>query len=293
MKTYERAFGIDWTGDMVKPGPRKALTLAQQRLSASSRTPSGPQVSFTCEAFRHGDESKRVALVRNRCNTQNVALSKWWKIALRSYIKQRMWKRLPEHDEDCHLPPRFERIYQPEKLGQFDRIFSRAWETPVRQSHAAQHSEGVEDDEITDFTRVIALDSAKSGHVGDKDVDSRSHDGTELRRFVEERGFDPCSASTLQSFGKYFEVSGSSNFEYIGQNQVASIHPPPDEYLRYCAPSSHVFGQPQSYQRERVEEFKNALHEHTLSADNVSGIREVSECWRYNGSLKRALVMLN
>lgn len=282
MKSYERAFGVDWSGDTVKPRPLKTLTLAQQRLSASSRASSGSRVSVSFEAFSHGDESKRVALVRNRCKAQNVALSKWWKIAIRSYIKQRMWKRLPEHDDGCHLPPRFERIYQPEKLGQFDRIFSRAWETPVRRSHAAQHSEGVEDDEVTDFTRVMALDVAKSGHVGDRSFDGRSLDGTELRRFVDEKGFDPCSASTLHSFGKHFEIPASSNFEYIGQNDVSSIHSPPDEYRRYCAPSNHVFGQPQYYQLKRVEEFKNALHEYTLAADNVSGIREVGNLLEFS-----------
>ena len=275
MKKYERTFGIDWSVDAVKPGPSKTLTLAQQRLSASSRTISGPQVGLNFESYRHGDESKRVALVRNRCKAQNVALSKWWKIALQQYIQQRMWMSSQENDEECHLPPRFERIYQPEKLGQFDRIFSRAWETPVRRSHAAQHSEGVEDNEVADFTRVIAVDCANPSKVGDSSLDGRTSDATTLGRFVNANGFEPRSASKLQSFGKYFDTPWSSTFEFIRQNHHANDRSPPEEYLRYCTPSSQVFGQIQAHHEDRVEEFRSALHEYTLESDNVSGIREV------------------
>lgn len=281
MKTYERAFGIDWSGDLANTEPTKMLTIAQQRLSASSRTSTGSRSSLpTADSSssnnnKHRDESKRVALVRSRCKAQNKALSTWWKIALQTYIKQRMWMRLRQNDEECHLPPRFERVYQPEKLGQFDRVFSRAWETPVRRSHAAQHAEGVEDDDSVDFARVIAVEHVEPDRSIEKPHSSSPTVEIPLRKFVDENSFAPQSESALKSFGQYYEAPMTTTFEYIGQNNAASTQSPPDEYLRYCAPSSKVFGHPQSYRTDRVDEFQKELHDYTLEADDVAGIQEV------------------
>jgi hypothetical protein len=36
--------------------------------------------------------------------------------------------------EDSLLPPRYERLYQPEKMAQFDRFFARGWATPLRSA---------------------------------------------------------------------------------------------------------------------------------------------------------------
>jgi hypothetical protein len=47
---------------------------------------------------------------------------------------------------------------------------------------------------------------------------------------------------------------------------------PPDDYLKYCEPSSQLFLPPSS---ERVEEFKKKLLDLSLTADDVAGINEV------------------
>lgn len=279
MKTYQRAFGIDWreygesTDGVDRDPPPKTFPLVPRWLSTSTRTRSVLQSSS-----RDG-ESKCVTRMRNRCNAQNIALSVWWKKALQSNLKERMWVRLGSTQEESLLPGRFERVYQPEKLGQFDRFFSRTWETPIRRSHAAQHSEGVEDDAIAiDFARVIATDLTSPNHANqDHPSDNSASGGIPLSKFVRDYGFEPRTESALKLFAEHYNRAPvRPNFEYLSQSDASRMKSPPDEYLRYCAPSSQEFDQPQSYRVDRVEEFKRELHDYSLSADDVAGIREVS-----------------
>lgn len=80
--------------------------------------------------------STRMAAVKNKFRAQIESLSLWWKVAIQCYIQQRMWMRIgspAEYDESDS----FERIYQPDKLTQFDKYFARAWSMPSRLSHEA------------------------------------------------------------------------------------------------------------------------------------------------------------
>jgi macrodomain Ter protein organizer (MatP/YcbG family) len=65
----------------------------------------------------------------------------WWRVAIQAYIQQRMSMQLVQKKTEISIPSRFDRIYQTEKLAQFDKLFSRSWAVPVRLSHAAQHSQ--------------------------------------------------------------------------------------------------------------------------------------------------------
>ena len=76
-------------------------------------------------------ESREISRVRLTCQKQNESLSEWWKYAVHQYIQQRMWMQLGKHTTE-DLPPRFERLYQPDKLSQFDKLFARNWATPIR-----------------------------------------------------------------------------------------------------------------------------------------------------------------
>ena len=142
MMLYQRTFGIDWSDeeddDIVRGDGDGTGGTAEE--SGSGLVPGAPPDD--------GDkESWRIKRVRKRCSAQNEALSSWWKAAVQSYVQQRMWMTLGRGpDPECLLPPRFERLYQPEKLAQFDKFFARSWATPVRLTHQAQHSHSVEDD---------------------------------------------------------------------------------------------------------------------------------------------------
>jgi hypothetical protein len=286
MKTYQRAFGIEWredeeSTDGVDPEPpfKSTSSAAQQWSTASRARSTRPNISSSGSSSSWEGESKRVTQVRNRCKAQNVALSTWWKVALQSNIKDRMWIRLGNRHDESLLPQRFERVYQPEKLGQFDRFFSRTWETPVRRSHAAQHSEGVEDDDAIDFSRVISNDFASPSRTNQnhRQVDSQTTGGIPLQKFVTDYGFEPRTESALKLFAEHYNQAPiCPSFEYVNQSDAAPMKSPPDEYLRYCAPSSQAFEQPQSYRVDRVEEFKQELRDFTLPADDVAGIRELA-----------------
>lgn len=105
MNGYQRAFGVhDW-----------------DKVSGDIPHSSKSEVGLSVE------QSRRIQLVRNRCNSQNQALSSWWKIAIQANVQQRMWMQLGHSQEMSMLPPRFERIYQPSKIAQFDRFFGKVF----------------------------------------------------------------------------------------------------------------------------------------------------------------------
>ena len=103
MKGYQRAFGVhDW-----------------DKISDTG--------SQSGESNMPAVQSKRIQLVRNRCNSQNQALSSWWKLAIQANVQQRMWMQLGHNIGTPMLPPRYERIYQPSKIAQFDRFFGKVF----------------------------------------------------------------------------------------------------------------------------------------------------------------------
>ena len=73
--------------------------------------------------------------VKEKYKIQKESLTLWWKLALHSYIMQRMWIQIDHVNNE--YSDSFERIYQPEKLTQFDRYFARSWSMPSRLTHEA------------------------------------------------------------------------------------------------------------------------------------------------------------
>ena len=85
--------------------------------------------------------ARRRRVVR-RCARQQETLSAWWRDALRSFEAQRV--AVPERD--LSLPPegwrrssasRFERVHQPYKLTQFDKILCHDFFVPIPLAHDA------------------------------------------------------------------------------------------------------------------------------------------------------------
>lgn len=82
--------------------------------------------------------SDRLEIVKEKFRVQVNTLSSWWKLSLQFYISQRMWlKHEPPEDFLTDYAGSFDRIYQPEKLTQFDKYFARSWSMPSRLSHEA------------------------------------------------------------------------------------------------------------------------------------------------------------
>jgi hypothetical protein len=126
-----------------------------------------------------------------------------------------MWMQLGKSPSESMLPPRFERLYQPEKMAQFDRFFARSWATPVRRSHSAQHSEASDDkSEIAEFRRNISgrnMTIPKKEESRDLENDEPSHRGSTrtLHKFVAEN-LEPAAEPSLKMFIEHYDIRGRS-----------------------------------------------------------------------------------
>jgi hypothetical protein len=69
--------------------------------------------------------------VRVWCTTQRSAARKWWQEAIHRYVQQRMWMHLGPPSEGTAIMRRFERIHRPDKLTQFDKLFSHDFMVPT------------------------------------------------------------------------------------------------------------------------------------------------------------------
>lgn len=73
MKGYQKSFGVlEWSNDYDNSNE-----------NGSERNSRRTQHTFS-------EQSRRIQKVRERCSTQNKALSMWWKIALQINVQQRM-----------------------------------------------------------------------------------------------------------------------------------------------------------------------------------------------------------
>jgi hypothetical protein len=278
MKTYERAFGVDGLDDAEAAFAvaRSARALSRYGLAR----PLSNSRSLTQEILHQSEkESSRVARVRRRCNAQHEALSKWWKIALQANFQQRIWMHLKESIPDSLLPSKYERLYQPDKIAQFDRFFARAWATPVRRSHSAQHADGAGvDGDTQDLMRYVSqchgcdiIDESKV------DLPKRSQEvDISLQQYVSSHGYEPGFESSLAAYAKYYRNS-------YGERDITRIHSASDEvststkdlYLQYVSPSSTAFSGPRSNRTEVIDEFQACLRDYALRSDDVTGIRQV------------------
>ena len=81
MKGYQKSFGVlEWNNDYAT-----STTDISVRRSRRSKNPNRNSIDTIIP-----DHSRRIAKVRYRCETQNRALSTWWKVALQVNVHQRM-----------------------------------------------------------------------------------------------------------------------------------------------------------------------------------------------------------
>ena len=215
-----------------------------------------------------GDESSRITKVRQQVKGQSDSLSIWWKVALQANLQQRMWMKLGQlNHAEPFLPSKYERLYQPDKIAQFDRFFARGWATPLRRSHSAQHADGSENDtEGTALTRAI-----NGRHSWPEQVDSQDLTTKSLAEIRELPKTFPVSLSSLIDYqDKRFPSHLQQGFLGGIDLSRGSI---PEEYERYCAKSTAFV--PPTERREAAAEFQERLHDCSLESDNVGGIRKV------------------
>ena len=92
MKGYQMAFGVlDWNDDddIDLPNEKDPSGSSSVRRPNRIHKRSTTLNSIDTAMLRQEDQPRRIQRVRNRCNTQNQALSIWWKIAIQANVQQR------------------------------------------------------------------------------------------------------------------------------------------------------------------------------------------------------------
>ena len=84
MKAYQESFGVlEWDSEDYTDNATDTGALVRSR-SISKSSGLGTNDSINLE------QSKKIQRVRDRCSTQNKALSNWWKVAIQRNVQQRM-----------------------------------------------------------------------------------------------------------------------------------------------------------------------------------------------------------
>ena len=287
MRTYEKAFGVDWgdeedvqgeIDDSTSSTSLRRAKLVKIRALRKGRTddPKEPENESAVLS-----EPWKIARVRRRLKSQTNALSVWWRSAIQAHIKQRMWIQLGKSPSESFMPPRFDRIYQPNKLAQFDRFFARSWAVPVRRAHSSQQGKGAsEGGEKLESCKAIAdetlLDS-KPKHQEAK------QEGESLLEFHTNHGYDFANTPSLNRFIAHHALheshaSTKTSREALSRRFVGRIgetRTPCEEYLKYT--SSNAEFNSQSFRLDRIEEFRQCLQDTSLQSDDVNGIRKLAE----------------
>jgi hypothetical protein len=75
MRAYQESFGVlDWDCDDTDLGPK---------VDGTARPHAGSKAMVP-------EQSLKIQMVRDRCTSQNKALSNWWKVAVQRNVQQRM-----------------------------------------------------------------------------------------------------------------------------------------------------------------------------------------------------------
>lgn len=270
MKNYQRAFGVN------------IGTQRKGEIPAHTERNSARKVE--------AEETRRVKMVRNRLKMQHKTLSLWWKRALQSNIQQRMWMKLSREQVESLLPPRFERLYQPDKIAQFDRFFARSWATPVRRAHSAQHTDDASSDGgLCYLRRVISSKCVESARQpSESTAGMETTRSSTLGRYTVKYGYAPAVDPNLKRFVEHHNrdvANQTRKTDFLKLSQMSSACTPP-EYSQYVEPSPDLLeGTRFPKKKAAEEEYKLFLHPFSLKADDVGGIRQLAESAHLNQTI--------
>ena len=127
--------------------------------------------------------------------------------------------KLDSEPPENMLPPRFDRLYQPEKLVQFDKHFAKLYATPLRLSHSAQHAQSVTDDGEIIRSAMSTKDDALSpqdetNHKSDYN-EYKSEKESTINDFIHQHGFGLSETHSLPHFMHNYEAGSlSRNNQY-------------------------------------------------------------------------------
>jgi len=210
------------------------------------------------------DWNPEAQTVEARCEAQTTALSLWWKHALQAYIQRRMWMHLGGEKEE-------DQEEEKESLVSYDKEFMRPWSKPYRRPHHAQHTDGNDDADTLTFTRLYA--GAEDEDMVSIAKDVKPDYSESLSTFINKYGTEPWSEPALSRYSEHHaRVAQAIPDKYIGTLDLIN-EKPKEEYLRYLEPPDT--SSPFQYRQEKIDEFKACLHDYSLEADDVAGIREV------------------
>lgn len=214
MKSYEEIFAVDWSDDEdtqnesgLSISPIKKIKPLNPKHTKTN------SADFLIDTFNKSDIKDKIKGIQKRCHKQNKDLSIWWKVAIHANIKERMWMKLESDSPESDFPSRFDRLYQPEKLAQFDKYFSRNYTTPLRLSHSAQHAQSADDAKETIRSAVSSSDTnSPSNQVVAYDYNSDSDESTSSEEsyhtiddFIQKHGFQSSNNSSLSHFTNHHE----------------------------------------------------------------------------------------
>ncbi len=281
MKAYQSMFGVDWSDSEDDNSAEKSR--------GHWKNDSVSSVNIVDEA--------RIDRVKQRCRAQNDALSVWWKVAIQTYIQQRMWMQLGRNPSWSTLPPRFDRLYRPTELSHFDKVFARPWATPSRLSHEDQHKSSLDDGElggagltprkaipigsnITLFDERVQL---SKGHGGQGETAEEDLGYISLQDYVNRYGFsEKCRNSlthlieaTRTSRGLSTHDPREKHSHYLGSLKEKQ-EPPNPMYVDYASSSTMPR---RSFRPGMREEFAAGLNRVGVGIDSndVQGIRKLAE----------------
>jgi len=291
MKAYQSMFGVDWSDLENDQTPSRA-----HRRNESA----GSTLSVAA-----ADDPARIDRVKQRCNLQNSALSVWWKVSIQTYIQQRMWMQLGGNPAGSSLPPRFERLYRPNELTTFDKVFARPWRTPSRLSHEDQHKTSLDDGELGSAglrkatpkeSKTTLFDERVQSSNGHSEQDKTTEDDESgyisLRDYVNNHGYNAKNRSSLNQLidAHTYKAHALSNHEppekpvtwrgdptphYLGS--LKEVKKPPAKYIDYASNStmSHL----SKFRPQRREEFAACLSRVGVGIDSndVQGVRKLAE----------------
>jgi len=253
MKRYQKQFAFNLEADENEVEEDDFVDERKKRKTSSNST------------------SVRMAAVKNKFRAQIEPLSMWWKVAIQCYIQQRMWMRLgspAEYDESDS----FERIYQPDKLTQFDKYFARAWSMPSRLSHEASlvvddlagHKKNMTKKEpLNSIDEAVQVDESEEITLNRFMQDLVPKDDGD---FTAEMGDAPAMSSKNEDY--------ISSVEFLGD--INSNTTPCEKYIKYANDSS--FDVDSSYDPTKArEEFTRYIKDTDLDSNDVEGIRRLTD----------------
>jgi hypothetical protein len=286
-------------GHKIKKLAKRSLSPMQQMFGKADgpdalKNPTADVEEDEKEKLRR-EATERTLRVRRQCARQSELLSSWWRVAVQTYLQQRMWMH-NDQPAETKLPAVFERLYQPHQLTQFDNYFAHAWATPSRagagyvrtknaglRSQMSGGSTTFADDDDRDDATVQTLNTTATEYVYATKLgleNAGSTVGSYMPAAVRKFGSKAKSMLSLKSKDQLdyresslSDVNGNDDPEH-GMVGKEGSH---TEYESYVADGENPQNLVRKWNMTAYKEFTESLADINLPPDEVDGIRKLAE----------------